>query len=243
MMSNDDPKRTVILAKNKSSDNATVILNKDELGLAAQQPNRGGVAPTQIIGPGGVLQNAPQQAAPSNAMGGNNTARAYGTIPQGGQSAATPGYASATRILMPEARSASQGDTHSQHPDATAKETFNPVVGWLVVTSGPGRGEFRAIRYGNNSIGRHPGQRIVLDFGDTAISAEEQAYIRYQPESRRFMLIPNNAKTNVTTHNQDEPMGPVELKANDTIGFGITKLRFIPLCSSEFEWSAEESAK
>jgi hypothetical protein len=36
----------------------------------------------------------------------------------------------------------------------------DPVAGWLVVVKGPGRGGFRPIFVGMNSIGRDTGQRI-----------------------------------------------------------------------------------
>ena len=55
----------------------------------------------------------------------------------------------------------------------------DPVVGWLVVVGGPGIGSYRPIFEGNNTLGRSPSNRIPIDFGDDAISSDEQAYIRY----------------------------------------------------------------
>lgn len=55
----------------------------------------------------------------------------------------------------------------------------DPVVGWLVVVGGPGIGSYRPVFEGNNTIGRSTSNRIPIDFGDDAISGEEQAYIRY----------------------------------------------------------------
>ncbi|MEO0017489.1 MAG: hypothetical protein RLZZ522_772 [Verrucomicrobiota bacterium] len=45
-----------------------------------------------------------------------------------------------------------------------------PVVGWLVVVEGPGRGKSVTLGYGMNAIGREPGNRVVLPFGDMQIS-------------------------------------------------------------------------
>ena len=41
-----------------------------------------------------------------------------------------------------------------------------PVAGWVVVVKGPGRGAFRPVYVGMNSVGRDPSQRVSLSFGD-----------------------------------------------------------------------------
>ena len=57
-----------------------------------------------------------------------------------------------------------------------------------MVVKGPGRGGFRPIFVGMNSVGRDGNQRISLSFGDDMISREEHAFIAYDEESRRFYL-------------------------------------------------------
>jgi hypothetical protein len=113
----------------------------------------------------------------------------------------------------------------------------DPVVGWLVVVGGPGLGAFRPIYEGNNSIGRGPRQRIPIDFGDNMISAEEQAYIRYDSVERSFLLVPNLTKTNVVAVNDIRPTGAVKLEAMDMITMGRTQLAFVPFCGADFDWS------
>jgi hypothetical protein len=113
----------------------------------------------------------------------------------------------------------------------------DPVVGWLVVVGGPGIGAYRPIYEGNNSIGRSLNQRIPVDFGDDAISSEEQAYIRYDSSDRSFLFVPNLAKTNVVSINNARPTGAVELSAMDVIVMGRTQLVFVPFCGSDFDWS------
>ena len=113
----------------------------------------------------------------------------------------------------------------------------DPVVGWLVVVGGPGIGAFRPIYEGNNSIGRALTQRIPIDFGDDAISSEEQAYIRYDSTDRSFLFVPNLAKTNVVSVNNARPTGAVELSAMDVIVMGRTQLVFVPFCGGDFDWS------
>lgn len=113
----------------------------------------------------------------------------------------------------------------------------DPVVGWLVVIGGPGLGACRAIFEGNNSVGRDGKQRIPIDFGDDAISSEEQAFIRYDSVDRKFLLVPNLAKTNIVAVNERKPTGAVELAAMDLITMGRTQLVFVPFCGAEFDWA------
>lgn len=113
----------------------------------------------------------------------------------------------------------------------------DPVVGWLVIVGGPGIGAFRPVFEGNNSIGRALTQRIPVDFGDDAISSEEQAYIRYDSSDRSFLFVPNLAKTNVVSVNNSRPTGAVELNAMDVIVMGRTQIVFVPFCGKDFDWS------
>jgi hypothetical protein len=113
----------------------------------------------------------------------------------------------------------------------------DPVVGWLVIVGGPGLGAFRPIYEGNNTIGRASSQRIPLDFGDDAISSEEQAYLRYDSIDRKYLLVPNLAKTNIVAVNEKKPTGAVELTAMDLVTVGRTQLAFVPFCGVEFDWS------
>jgi hypothetical protein len=113
----------------------------------------------------------------------------------------------------------------------------DPVVGWLVIVGGPGLGAFRPVFEGNNTLGRGTSQRIPIDFGDDTISSEEQAYIRYDSADRKFLLVPNLAKTNVVAVNDRKPTGAVELSAMDLITMGRTQLVFVPFCGNDFDWA------
>ena len=119
----------------------------------------------------------------------------------------------------------------------------DPVVGWLVIVGGPGLGSFRPIYEGNNTVGRSANQRIPLDFGDDAISSEEQAYVRYDSSERSFLFVPNMAKTNVVAINDKRPTSAVTLQAMDVIMMGRTQLVFVPFCGSEFDWSVISEAR
>ena len=113
----------------------------------------------------------------------------------------------------------------------------DPVVGWLVVVGGAGLGAFRPIYEGNNNVGRAKSQRIPIDFGDDTISAEEQAYIRYDSADRSFLFVPNLSKTNIVAVNDKKPTGAVKLELMDVITMGRTQLAFVPFCGEDFDWS------
>ena len=122
---------------------------------------------------------------------------------------------------------------------AIARQTFaqDPVVGFLIVVGGPGLGSFRPVFEGNNTVGRSSDNRVPLDFGDDTISADAQAYVRYDSSDRSFLFVPNLAKTNVVSVNDKRPTAAVELKAMDVITLGRTQVAFVPFCGGEFDWS------
>lgn len=119
----------------------------------------------------------------------------------------------------------------------------DPVVAWLVVVGGPGLGAYRPVYEGNNTIGRAASQRIAIDFGDEGISSEEQAYLRYDSTDRRFLFVPNLAKTNVVSVNDTKPTGALELHGMDVIMMGRTQLAFVPFCGPDFDWAELTEAK
>lgn len=147
-----------------------------------------------------------------------------------------------TRVVKPEPLARSEAPARTQlvrgrQPVKRGKFHQDPVVGWLVVVGGPGLGAYRPIFEGNNTVGRSPNQRIPIDFGDEAISSEEQAYIRYDSADRSFLFVPNLAKTNVVSVNEKRPTSAVPLVAMDVITMGRTQLVFVPFCGPEFDWS------
>ena len=109
-----------------------------------------------------------------------------------------------------------------------------PVVGWLAIIAGPGRGEILRLGYGINDIGSGPNARVRLNFGDPAIAPENHAAIIYATRSRRFYLAQSIAAE--TRRNGEPVQESVELTSGDTVGFGQTQLRFVPLCGPDFDW-------
>jgi hypothetical protein len=138
-----------------------------------------------------------------------------------------------TRLVGPARRSVT--------PEPATAETssdggeMDPVVGWMVVLSGPGRGNSRRLGYGQNSVGRDKGERVSLDFGDASISRSKHCFILYEPRKRQFYLRPGDG-ANLTYHNGELLADSKSLSPSDIIEVGSTKLRFVPLCGPEFDW-------
>jgi FHA domain len=141
---------------------------------------------------------------------------------------------------------AGQGETvfiPAQPDGAVGAKPFDPVVGWLAIVKGPGRGESRPVYYGQNSIGRDPKQRVSIDFGDQKISRETHAFIVYDEVQRKF-FIRDNGKSNLVRHKGNLVMMPTEIADRDEISIGATTLMFIALCNTNFDWlAADEPTK
>jgi hypothetical protein len=151
----------------------------------------------------------------------------HGTSPLSG---GMPGTAPAERVGQPK--------TQFIRAAADVDAEADPVAGWLVVVKGPGRGGFRPIFVGMNSVGRDSNQRISLSFGDDSISREDHAYIAYDEEQRRFYLQ-HGGKANLVRLAGRPVLSPTELNPHDLIRIGKTTLCFVPLCSEHFAWSDE----
>jgi len=118
----------------------------------------------------------------------------------------------------------------------------DPVVGWLVIIDGPGKGQALKIGYGQNSVGRAAGQRIQLDFGDDQISREGHAFITYDPKGRKF-YVQNGGGSNLIYAGNDPILVPTELGGVMDLSLGKTVVRFVPFCGSGFDWQAQGDAK
>ncbi|WP_120631229.1 FHA domain-containing protein [Ruegeria sp. EL01] len=115
----------------------------------------------------------------------------------------------------------------------TAQESF--PVGWLVVTSGPGRGASIGLTEGLMQIGRNDDQAIQLDFGDTGISRSNHAVIAYDPEDRKCYLG-HGGKANLVRLNGKPVLSTVPLSSGDLIRISETSVRFVAFCDDGFDW-------
>lgn len=134
----------------------------------------------------------------------------------------------ATRVFR---KKVADDDTGEEETGAMS----DPVVGWLVVVEGEGQGEYLKLGYGMNSIGRSDTDRISLNFGDNSISRERHAVLTYDSRKRTYYLQQGEGKT--LTYVDDEPvLQPTSIQSGCVIDLGETKLMFIALCSSSFDW-------
>lgn len=116
------------------------------------------------------------------------------------------------------------------------EDTSTPVVAWLVIIEGPGRGRAFEMSYGLNKIGRGADQEITLNFGDEEISRKNHAAIEYDPKDRSFYLT----KGENLVYVNDKRVGmnsEHKMDAGDLIQIGKTFLNFVPFCHPGFDWS------
>ena len=154
--------------------------------------------------------------------------------PQGGeQPAGADGEEEKTRLVG--------GRRADEKRAAEDRAMDDPVVGWLVVVEGPGKGHAMQLGYGSNPLGRGATDRVKLDFGDDQISRNGHAVVTYDPRGRQF-YVQHGGGTNLTYLGDQPVLAPVELPALSHIGIGNTILRFVPLCGAEFDWQDTEQS-
>jgi len=158
------------------------------------------------------------------------------TVAIGGGTSAGRGDDGHTKLFRPSRSSAAGDDSlnvsgHSNSGD----DPEDPVVGWLVVVDGPGKGKSLKLGYGMNSVGRAADERVPIDFGDEEISRKGHAALVYDPRGRKFYLQHGDGR-NLTYLGENPVLQPTELLGGETIGIGNTKLVFVPFCGETFSW-------
>lgn len=117
---------------------------------------------------------------------------------------------------------------------------IDPVVGWLVCVEGPERGQDFRIRAEKNFIGRSPQMDISLA-GDETVSRENHLSISFNPKKNSFKLLPGESR-GIVYVNDEELVGPTDLKRGDLINLGKSQLLFVPFCGEFFTWDAANDA-
>lgn len=118
------------------------------------------------------------------------------------------------------------------------KLDMDPVVGWLVAVSGPEKGHDYRIKSEKNFIGRSEKMDISIA-GDESISRDNHAVVSYNPKNNVFRIFPGESRGLVYL-NDEELVTPEELKANDIIEIGQSRLMFMPFCGEHFTWKQNE---
>jgi len=124
-------------------------------------------------------------------------------------------------------------------PDSSELDPLeDPMAGFLVVISGPGRGKALTLGYGINAIGRDPSQRVSLDFGDQRISRINHCLLTFDALSGKFYIQPGEGRN--LAYLDDQPvLVPTVLQSGQHIRLGETMLRFLPLCGEDFSWEGQ----
>ena len=162
--------------------------------------------------------------------------------PQGGKQPADAGRLDAPSNSGEEEKTRLVGGRRADEKRTEADRGMDdPVVGWLVVVEGPGKGRAMQLGYGSNPLGRGATDRVKLDFGDDKISRNSHAVVTYDPRGRKF-YVQHGGGTNLTYLGDQPVLAPVELPALSHIGIGNTVLRFVPLCGAEFDWQDTEGS-
>ena len=127
--------------------------------------------------------------------------------------------------------------TRLVRPSSSKSESDDvPVVGWLVVVEGPGKGKSVNLGYGRNTIGRDKNNRSVIPFGDQEISRNNHAIITFDHKGSKFYIQQGESKNPIRVSNEIV-LEPRELFGGETIELSdVTVLKFVPLCGESFSW-------
>ena len=128
------------------------------------------------------------------------------------------------------------GPADQQQMSAKSSSAGNPVVGWLVCTSGINFGKCYSLFTGKNFIGRSPQHDVYLQ-GDNAISRDIHAIVTYEPKQCQFYAQPGDSHA-LFYVNDEVVLGTVKLNDRDQLTLGNTVLRFVPFCDERFNWEA-----
>jgi len=117
-------------------------------------------------------------------------------------------------------------------------ECSQPLVGWLVIIEGKGKGRDIQIFSGKNSIGRDKSNTICIDFGDNTIGRTKHAFVLFDKKNGLFFFM-SGTSINLSYLNSEAIYSPMKISNGDIIEVGQTKLKFVSLCDTNFQWSSK----
>jgi hypothetical protein len=132
------------------------------------------------------------------------------------------------------------------HPGATVRvgaglKTLKtePVVGWLVCLEGPDRGKDYRLHNEKNYIGRAPDNDVIIE-SDNTVSRERHGLVIFDPKKHTFWALPGDA-AGLVYLNGEIVNSPTEMKGDDVMELGKTKLVLIAFCGGKYHWEEPES--
>ena len=188
----------------------------------------------QIADMSGVSEAAPEVQQVGEAEGYVNVAAAVS-----GRAGRSAGRVK-TRLLGFQGQDDGPEDVFESAKSAEQSNKSEFPVGWIIVTSGPGRGACFTIFAGVSQIGRGENQAVRLDFGDTSISRNNHAAVAYDDEQAKFYLG-HGGKSNLVRLNGKPVLSTEELSDGDMVRIGETSLKFVALCGDDFTWADTEN--
>ncbi|MDB4109334.1 hypothetical protein N9558_02865 [Porticoccaceae bacterium] len=111
----------------------------------------------------------------------------------------------------------------------------DPPTGWLIATTGPGKGTVLTIGIGNNGVGRGDEPRIMIPFDDKEISRGQSFSVVYDPKHRRYYLLPGSGKT-LVYFDEQPVLERLDIVSGMSFQVGQTEFRFVALCDETFDW-------
>ena len=108
-----------------------------------------------------------------------------------------------------------------------------PPVGYLICTAGDDYGVGFQLKSGQNTLGRGMDMDVVIM--DPKVSREKQAFVLYDPKSRKFYVRPGEG-SGLCYLNNELVMSSVELHQFDRLILGDTELMLIAVCCEQFSW-------
>ncbi|MEO0465636.1 MAG: FHA domain-containing protein [Pseudomonadota bacterium] len=205
-----------------------------------------GVPPTGKNGrTGSPSTPTPPSNTPSSAAGKYDTptVKPSGNKPPTGGRPAAPSTPDAPKSARPKLEEATRIVGREDQTQAGTKtdNMDDPVVGWLVIVEGPGKGAVLTIGYGRNTLGRGNDNRMVCDFGDGEVSRKPHCIVTYEPRGRMFLLQHGDG-VNLTYLSGETVLEPRELQSGSIIEVGSTHLKFVPFCSKDWDWQDSQTA-
>ncbi len=152
----------------------------------------------------------------------------------GGYGGAAPGDVTRPPLTYQSAKEKRADEDQHTVGIMQKKMGLEPVVGWLVCVDGKDKGKDYKLWGRINTIGSSERMDVCIK-GDQSISKENHARLGYEPKHNSYHLIPADSKNPIYLNDQ-VVYTPVQLSPYDVLEFGETKLIFVPLCSSRFNW-------
>lgn len=134
------------------------------------------------------------------------------------------------QAIAPQSKEVDKSKTMSFFSTAGNTE---PPVGYLICISGEDYGTGFALKTGNNTIGR--GQSMDVVIMDPKVSREKQAFVTYEPISRKFFVKPGEG-SGLCYVNDQIILTPIEIHQFDKLKIGDTQLMLITVCCEQFSW-------